>query len=415
LIKWFKAVALVLAAVLFFSGCSMITKNSDKVENQAVATVNGTPVYRYQVEKYFEITYFLESYYYSGYGSSVDLSSTDARASNKSYLESTVDNLAYLEVLKQKANEFGLALTDDEKTSNRTNADDFFSSIKDSIQTEVESAAKTDATIDITSEVESQYEAQLTAMGFTADDYYNFLNDQKLLSKVDDYTHQFAEVTDDDVTKWYNDTLAQQKKDMDSTPSVFATDVYGSYIITYIPEDTIAVKQVLLTYADTNLSAVATQLYSDEDTKEAMAILKPQIDELTIKAQDIVQQLKNGTSIDDLIAKYGEDPDMASGGTRATTGYLVGSSTINYLDEFKNAAIQLKNVGDVSDPVVTYYGLHVLQAIKVYKKGEVSFDSLKDQIKAALLPTKQTAKQTELEDQWKSEAKITYDKGRMFN
>ena len=57
----------------------------------------------------------------------------------------------------------------------------------------------------------------------------------------------------------------------------------------------------------------------------------------------------------------------------------------------------------------------MLQTIKVYKKGVVPFDEIKDAIKTALLPTKQQEKYDELIEQWKNESKIGYDKARLYN
>lgn len=409
MIRKLKVVALVLAIALVFSGCSMITKNSDRVGKQVVATVNNAPVTRNQVETYYKMQYFISSYYQD----TANLSKLDDNT--KTALKSAVEDVAKQTALVQKATELGYKLTDDEKSTNKAHADSLFTYIKQSIQSQVEEAAKTDKNVDVNSKVDSEYKAKLTEMGFTSDDYANLLNNAALIEKLKDYTDKQVQVTDDDVTKWYNDTLVAQQAAMDKDPTVFATDVNSNQVVTYIPEDTIAVKQVLLTYKDTDISDVAKQLYTDGDKNEAMAVLKPQIDAMTPDAHNIVSKLKSGTSIDEMIKQYGNDPDMASGGSKATTGYLVGNSTKDYIQEFKDAALKLTKVGDVSDPVTTYYGLHILQTNKVYTKGTIPFDSIKDLIKSALLPNMQNDKYSKMEDQWAKEAKITYDKDRMFN
>jgi len=403
-----KVVAIIVAAVLMLTGCAMFTRNETRAANQVVATVNGTQVHRYQVEKYFHIAYFEVNQ------TPVDTLASASKSDYRTQLSAAVETYAKQLVLIQKARQLGLSLSEDDKASNRKSADEAFGSVKESIKASVEDEAKTNTSLNVDAETEERYQAELKTLGFNADDYFDYLNDQTLITKVEEYAKQFAQVTDEDAKSWYDQMLAEQQKKMDADPSVFATNVYSSHICTYIPEDTVAVKQVLLAYKDKDLSEVAQQLYNDGKTEEAMAILKPQIDELTPEAESIARQLKDGANIDDLIKQYGEDPGMTSG-TTAKTGYLVGNSTKNFLQQFKDEALKLKNVGDVSQPLATYYGIHVLQAIKIYKKGVVAYDEIKDQIKTALLPSKQAEKVAELEEQWYKEANITYDKERLFN
>jgi ABC-type proline/glycine betaine transport system substrate-binding protein len=65
-------------------------------------------------------------------------------------------------------------------------------------------------------------------------------------------------------------------------------------------------------------------------------------------------------------------------------------------------------VGSVSEPTVSYMGIHVLKSIAFYPAGEVPFDQIKDKIKTALLSDAQDAKYTEITQQWLSEANVTY-------
>jgi parvulin-like peptidyl-prolyl isomerase len=252
------------------------------------------------------------------------------------------------------------------------------------------------------------------AGGFTPDSYYEYLCNKAIVTKVQDNIKNQAAVSDEDVKKWYDESLAAQQKDMDADPTLFSTNMNSNLICAYVPEDTVAVKQVLIKYKDTDLQEVAQKLYTDGKKEEAMKLLQGEIASLMPTAQDIQSKLNTGGNIDDLIKQYGEDPGMTSG-TSATLGYLVGASTKNYVQEFTDAALKLKNAGEISAPFATYYGVHVMQVVKVYTKGVIPFDQLKDQIKTALLPSKQDEKLSETEKQWLGEAKVTYDRARLTN
>lgn len=448
--KKLKIIALVLACALIFSGCSLMSIDPERVRNQAVATVNGTPITRQQVENGAKSSDEY-SYYVYYYGMTDEqLQSGDMKEWYQNLLSTTLDQMVNNEVLLQRAPELGISLTDQEKSDERALADEQFSSMKDQIRVQVETemnptpspspsgeASATPSPMPspspspspsasaeptptpspdpvVEAEVESRYQTAMDESGFTPDTYYEYLCNQALVTKVQDYIKNEASVSDEDVRKWYDDTLAAQQKEMDEDPTVFSTDMNSNLICTYVPEDTVAVKQVLVKYKDADLQEVAQKLYTDGKIDEAMKLLQGEIASLTPTLKDIQSRIKAGENIDDLIKEYGEDTGMTSG-TSATIGYLVGASTTDYVKEFTDAALKLKNVGDVSDPFATYYGVHVMQVIKVYNKGVVPFEDLADQIKTALLPTKQNEKLADTTKQWLGEAKVTYDRGRLTN
>ncbi|MBK9731459.1 MAG: peptidylprolyl isomerase [Chitinophagaceae bacterium] len=102
---------------------------------------------------------------------------------------------------------------------------------------------------------------------------------------------------------------------------------------------------------------------TDEDKQKA----KNKIDSLS-------GLLKAGGNWDELVKQYSQDKtSSASGGKLAPfgTGQMVG--------EFENTAFGLKNPGDVSSPVQTKFGWHIIKLIE--KKPMGTFESMKDDIR----------------------------------
>ena len=87
---------------------------------------------------------------------------------------------------------------------------------------------------------------------------------------------------------------------------------------------------------------------------------------------------------------------------------------VNYVDSgleenFINAAIKLK-VGEVSDPVQTSYGFHIIKCLAKEEYPVKSFDSVKADIKSTLLEQAKNTATTSKIDEWKKAAKIkTYE------
>jgi len=65
----------------------------------------------------------------------------------------------------------------------------------------------------------------------------------------------------------------------------------------------------------------------------------------------------------------------------------------------------LANVGDVSEPVRSSYGIHIIQYASDIPEGEVGLENVRAELEAELLMTKQDAKFAEVVQQWVNEAK----------
>lgn len=79
------------------------------------------------------------------------------------------------------------------------------------------------------------------------------------------------------------------------------------------------------------------------------------------RAEEVIAAYKKGVSFDTLVAKYSEDKhSMGNAGQMERFG--VGSM----VQSFEDAAFSLKKPGDVSSPVETEYGYHVIRLIQKY-------------------------------------------------
>ncbi len=81
--------------------------------------------------------------------------------------------------------------------------------------------------------------------------------------------------------------------------------------------------------------------------------------ELEKKAQDVYNQAKKGTDFSSLVEKYGEDPGM----NQNPDGYIFTKGEM--IEEFETAAFALKD-GEISQPVKTAYGWHIIKRIKAH-------------------------------------------------
>jgi peptidyl-prolyl cis-trans isomerase D len=95
------------------------------------------------------------------------------------------------------------------------------------------------------------------------------------------------------------------------------------------------------------------------------------------KADDLVRQLrKPGTNFADMVKKYSEDP-----GSKDKGGEYVGVVRGQMVPQFEKAAFSLK-VGEISEPVKTDYGYHILQ-VQAHDQAQLKpFDDVKAALEA---------------------------------
>ena len=144
-------------------------------------------------------------------------------------------------------------------------------------------------------------------------------------------------------------------------------------------------------------------------TEEMVAEAKAAILE-SVKAtvDEIKAKLDAGASFDDLIKEYGTDPGMQDDTMRAE-GYPVHNDSIRYDPAFKDAAMALEKVGDVSDPVVGSYGVHILNYLRDIPGGAVELtEELKDEFRETILQEMISEALHTAVDQWMEESEIVY-------
>ncbi len=92
------------------------------------------------------------------------------------------------------------------------------------------------------------------------------------------------------------------------------------------------------------------------------------------RADSVVAMLKNGASFSELVMKYSDDQYSVK-----DSGVLKPFGAGRMVMEFENAAFALKKPGDISEPVKTEYGFHIIKLIS--KTPLQPFDTVMPQIK----------------------------------
>lgn len=123
------------------------------------------------------------------------------------------------------------------------------------------------------------------------------------------------------------------------------------------------------------------EMFKNQESISAKHIL---VDSLE-KAEEIAKKIKSGLSFEEAAQKYSSCPSKSQGGSLGTftKGQMV--------PEFEQAAFSL-TVGEVSIPVKTQFGYHLIKVEEKNESSVMAFDEVKNEIIKRLNQQQQTEK-----------------------
>ena len=213
---------------------------------------------------------------------------------------------------------------------------------------------------------------------------------------------------DDELMKNYQDLQARLEEQVEAAEDT---------------EDTVAAEETAA--ADATAEPTAEETAAADATAEPTAepVTQEQVDEakaailasIADKIDEIYAKIDEGVDFDELIAEYGvkedgtaSDPGMTSEPYK-TSGYEVSSASTNYVAPFVEAAFSVENVGDVSAPYISSYGVHIVKYIADIPAGPIEMtEEQREAKRTELLTSKQNELYTATMDQWNQEADITF-------
>ena len=273
-----------------------------------------------------------------------------------------------------------------------------------------------------------QAEQFFTSQGATLDAVIEELRMQAAVEKLQADLLDGYVPTEEEITEVFNTYGAQYKAQYENNVGLyeFATQ-YNGYESWYVPEGYRSVLHILLEVDDELLTAYKDaqaeleEAQSDESVDEAAVTAAQEKVQETFNAvlasrQDVIDEiyarLDKGESFQDLIAEYGTDPGMKDE-TNLKEGYKVHAQSMIYDPAFTAGAFQerMQQPGDVSDPVVGSYGIHILYYLGDVPGGMIMTDSIHDEIAEALSSRKVNDAYIRVFTAWKDTMEIHQDDG----
>jgi|GEM_PF-255888 len=419
-LKRILVLVLVAAMVLSTSACSLVSKDEEKDAAQVVATVNGVEILKSDVYA------SLRSSGFNYYGDPEFFFAEENAEQYKDEATNVLNSLISDEVSAQKAKELGLdVLTDEEMADLEQNAKSYYDYYVNQIEAGIIEqnmslpTPKTDE--EIAEEVKSNMSYLLGVADPSAEALTELFKDYQVQYNLQDSIIADITVDEQDIQDYYDQQLETQTQlledDMADLADLFnqnSIEVYNTAPIHYV-------KHLLLQAGveDPDLFAMAQSAYQSATTDElketAKSLLDPVYATLLPKAEALKARAEAGEDFDDLIAELAEAGDGDDGMQSYPEGYAVTEGGGEYMAEFEAASMALTEVGQISDPVATIYGYHVLKLISITPVGPIPFEDVKADIESLLLSDAQSAAIDAAYQEWEEAADIERFENALLN
>lgn len=274
----------------------------------------------------------------------------------------------------------------------------------------------------------SDEENRQAAIDYLAENGYTLENavdtarsNARLTAVIDHYTGD-VEITEEELLAFYEQRVDEDRVYYEENPAAFeeAWNNGEADVPLYTPAGFRTVKHILVMLSEddqsrmyelnTRLDEIEQELTAEQVDKEALAAEKNEIN-AEIEAimntimptiEEIQGKIDAGESFESLIAQYGEDPGMQY----SPDGYLLYRESDSWEPGFLQGAMALEKEGDISAPIPTSYGLHLIRLEELCQAGPVSLEEVRDILESELLEKRQTDAYTALTERLYEAAEV---------
>ena len=238
-------------------------------------------------------------------------------------------------------------------------------------------------------QIEEVAKEELEAAGYTYETLYESAKLKGVLDHLYALGTEGVAVTDEEVKAAFDAKVAAQKETYDADVDAFISAYIGEEDILYTPEGVRLMHCIFVALEAEEAGETAETAETSETAEAAEAAETAEAAPVTglAKAEEALAKIRAGEDFTIIMEAYNED---ASTPEQMQVGYPVAETSGSYGDEFKNGAMALEKIGDVTDVIVTDYGYFILKYAADLTAGAVDFEPRKEAETAEALTNKQT-------------------------
>ena len=417
--------ALLLALMMVLSGCALVTKDEKKDNARVIIDVNGDTItksvmYAAVQNQISQNQYYNQLFANSGYTMNWP---TDEATVTQQLADSFIEDL----VLKQKAKAMGMSeMSDEDKTHVEEHAkEDYESFLKSVISTYLPNSTLEGDELNAAAEKYVAENEVKTIDGRSSfDDFLKTAQDEEAVEKLKADIVKDVTVTEEEIKADFDAKVESEKAEFETNPDNYGYNRMNEITVYYAPAGYRMVKQILIAVSDEDSKAADEAKAALDSAQDALDNAAEDADKDALQAavdtaQAAYDEAKatgmanaktkaeevyalataEGADFDALVAEYSTDH-------MPEEGYAIREGFAYFVEPFVTGAMALQNVGDVSEPVESTYGYHIIKYVSDVEEGPVDIETVREGISDSLLSTKKDEMTETTIKQWINEATV---------
>ena len=266
-------------------------------------------------------------------------------------------------------------------------------------------------------ELDKAVDEQIAASGYSLEMIVDNLRVQDVIEYLNNLATADVTITEEEARAYFDAKVTAQKESY-ADVDAFIDAVLGGEEILYTPEGVRVAQCIFISKSDedeatadeaeaaTPEEATADEAATPEEATAGEAALSvEEIARLTgrAKAAAVSQAIRGGMDFSEAMKNFNED---SSSEEEMEAGYPVSEDSALYGDEFKNGAMGLEKIGDISDVVETDYGYFILRYARDMEPGSADFDSRSEAETAEALESRKNEVFSDYLDKMLEEANV---------
>lgn len=244
--------------------------------------------------------------------------------------------------------------------------------------------------------------AYLSENGITLEGMAESAEQDYWRQKLHDSVTADTTVSEEELYAFYEKQVAADEATYASDYAQYEMDHAFGRTIAWNPEGIRRVEVVTVPFDEEQLAAyneIQTALSDGDSTR--LSELDGLYRQLLPTAQSLQERARQGEAFAELNAEMGD--------AYASDGEIyVSAQSSMYSEDFRNAAMALANVGDISDPIYTDSGISILRYAGDVPSGAVAFETIREQLRESCIEDAKSSRYNTQVFMWIQDANVKY-------
>ena len=250
-------------------------------------------------------------------------------------------------------------------------------------------------------DVRAETAAYLAESGYTLESVIDEAIQNAWQQRLYEYVTANLSVDDDQLRAFYEEQLSNAELTYTADFGEYEMDVEAGRAIVWNPEGVRRVQSILIPFdTDQSIEYLTASAGIENGDASQGAKLEELYASLEPTAQQVIDRLNAGESFEALMAEYGSyGPEEGS---------CVSEQSVLYGDAFRDAALALNNIGDISDSVRTEGGLCILRYASDVTPGAVPYEQVAAALQSGYEEELKLSRYNATVVQWIADANVRY-------